>query len=120
MSQTSNQTTNQSTALRRAEHSGETVLLSSGTTVWQGISLEHLHFPALDISDVTAASHHLTLQLGTPKTIELKANGKFSRQRMLPGNVCLTPVQHLHAVRTHPQKLPRAVATLASFVETTL
>lgn len=100
MSQAPSKTTNQSTNQCRAEHSGETVLLSSSEkAAWEGISLEHLHFPASDISDVTAMSHHLTLQLGTPKTVELKASGKFSRQQMIPGNVCITPAQHLHAIR---------------------
>jgi AraC family transcriptional regulator len=99
MSQGQIETANRSTKQRRAEHSGETILLSSGKTAWEGISLEYLQFPALDISDVTAMSHHLTLQLGTPKTVELKVNGKFSRQQMIPGNVCITPAQHLHAIR---------------------
>ena len=99
MSQAPIETTNQSTNQRRAEHSSEAVLLSSGTD-WEGLSLEHLYFPtALDISDVTAMSHDLTLQLGTPKTVELKANGKFSRQQMIPGNICITPAHHFHAIR---------------------
>ncbi|WP_250126579.1 AraC family transcriptional regulator [Chroococcidiopsis sp. CCMEE 29] len=99
MSQELIETANQSTDQRRVEHSGETVLLSSGKTAWEGILLEHIHLPASDISDVTAMSHHLTLQLGTSKTVELKVNGKFSRQQMIPGNICITPVQHLHAIR---------------------
>jgi hypothetical protein len=99
MSQEPIETANQSTDQRRVEHSGETVLLSSGKTAWEGILLEHIHLPASDISDVTAMSHHLTLQLGTSKTVELKVNGKFSRQQMIPGNICITPVQHLHAIR---------------------
>lgn len=77
---------------------GESVLLSSSTT-WNGIRLEHLQLPPLDLLEVSALSNHLTLQLGTPTWMELKVNGKFSRQQMLPGNVCITPVQHLHAVR---------------------
>ncbi len=88
---------NQSANRCRTEHSGET-LLSSGKTAWEGISLEHLCFPAIDISDVTPIGHHLTLQLGTPKTIELKVNGRFSRLRMIPSNVCITPAQHLHGI----------------------
>lgn len=100
MSQAQSKTTNQSTNQHGAEHSSEAVLLSSGKAAWEGISLEHLYFPtALDISDVTAMNHALTLQLGTPKTVELKAKGKFSRQQMIPGNICITPAQHLHAIR---------------------
>lgn len=83
----------------RAEHPAEFVLLSSGRSTWDGILLEHLQFPPLDISDISAVSNHLTLQLGTPKTMELKVNGKFSRKQMVPGNVCITPIQHLHSVR---------------------
>lgn len=99
MAQAPIETTNQSINQSRAEHPGETVLSSSGKAAWERLSLEHLHLPALDISDVTAISHHITLQLGTPKTVELKVNGKFSRQQMIPGNVCITPAQHLHAIR---------------------
>ena len=83
----------------RAEHSSEFVLLSSGNTSWDGILLEHLKFPPLDISDICAVRHHLTLQLKMPKKVELKINGKFNHRQLLPGNVCITPVQHLHAVR---------------------
>lgn len=61
--------------------------------------LEHLKLPPLDISGVSAIGNHLTLQLGTPKEIEVKINGKFSRKQMVPGNVCITPMQHLHSVR---------------------
>lgn len=82
-----------------SEHPSEFVLLSSGMVTWNGILLEHLKLPPLDISDTHAARHHLTLQLKTPKNVELKANGKFNRQRLLPGNVCITPFQHFHAVR---------------------
>ncbi|MBD2465703.1 helix-turn-helix transcriptional regulator [Oscillatoria sp. FACHB-1407] len=81
------------------EHPSEFVLLSSGTLTWNGILLEHLKFPPLDISDFYAARHHLTLQLRMPKKVELKTNGKFNYQQLLPGNVCITPFQHLHAVR---------------------
>lgn len=84
---------------QRVEHPVEFVLLSSGRNMWNGILLEHLQFPPLDISDASAVSNHLTLQLGTPKTMELKVNGKFSRKQMVPGNVCITPIQHLHSVR---------------------
>lgn len=108
--------TAQSVKQRRAEHSGETILLSSGRTAWEGISLEHLHLPASDISDVTAMSHHLTLQLGTPKTVELKVNGKFSRQQMIPGNVCITPIQHLHAIRWQSEMEVLSVTLEPSFV----
>lgn len=83
----------------RAEHPAEFVVLSSGRSAWDGIVLEHLQFPPLDISNISAVSNHLTLQLGTPKTMELKVNGKFSRKQMVPGNVCITPIQHLHSVR---------------------
>jgi AraC family transcriptional regulator len=86
---------------QRAEHPDEFVLLSSGRNMWDGILLEHLLFPPLDISGVSAVGNHLTLQLGTPKTIDLKVNGKFNRKQMVPGNVCLTPMQHLHSVRWH-------------------
>ena len=106
----------QSTDQRRAEHSGEKILASSRKTAWEGISLEHLQFPALDISDVTAMSHHLTLQLGTPKTVELKVNGKFSRQQMIPGNVCITPVQHLHAIRWQSEMEVLSMTLEPSFV----
>lgn len=82
-----------------AEHPSEFVLLSSGMVAWNGILLEHLKLPPLDISNVYAARHHLTLQLKTPKKVELKTNGKFSHRQLLPGNVCITPFQHLHAVR---------------------
>jgi AraC family transcriptional regulator len=99
MSQGLIETANQFTDPLRVGHSGETILLSSQKTVWEGILLEHLYFPAIDISDVTAMNHHLTLQLGTPKTVELKVNGRFNRQQMIPGNVCITPVHHLHAIR---------------------
>jgi AraC family transcriptional regulator len=101
---------------RRAEHSGETILLSSEKTAWEGISLEYLQFPALDISDVTAISHHLTLQLGAPKTVELKVNGKFSRQQMIPGNVCITPAQHLHAIRWQNEMEVLSITLEPSFV----
>lgn len=99
MSQGPSKTTTPSIPQQRAAHSGEIVLLSSEKSAWKGISLEHLHLPAIDISDTTAVSHHLTLHLQSPKTIELKANGRFSHQQMIPGNVCITPAQHLHAVR---------------------
>lgn len=99
MSQAPIKLSNQSTPPRRVEHSGETVLVSSEKAAWEGISLEHLQLPASDISDLTAVSHHLTVQLGTPKTVELKANGRFNRQQLLPGNVCITPAHHLHAIR---------------------
>jgi AraC family transcriptional regulator len=33
--------------------------------------------------------------------VELKVNGKFSRKQLVPGNVCITPIQHLHAIRWH-------------------
>lgn len=108
--------TAQSVKQLRAEHSGETILLSSGRTAWEGISLEHLHLPASDISDVTAMSHHLTLQLGTPKTVELKVNGKFSRQQMIPGNVCITPIQHLHAIRWQSEMEVLSVTLEPGFV----
>jgi len=91
--------TNASVVENQAEHPDEFVLLSSGKTAWDGILLEHLQFPPLDISDACAVSHHLTLQLGMPKQVELKANGKFSQKQLLPGNVCITPVQQLHSVR---------------------
>ncbi|MBD2020376.1 helix-turn-helix transcriptional regulator [Leptolyngbya sp. FACHB-36] len=81
------------------EHPSEFVLLSSGMVTWNGILLEHLKLPPLDISDIHAVRHHLTLQLKMPKKVELKANGKFNSQRLLPGNVCITPFQHFHAVR---------------------
>jgi AraC family transcriptional regulator len=81
------------------EHPSEFVLLSSGMFAWNGILLEHLKFPPLDLSDVYAARHHLTLQLRMPKKVELKTNGKFNHQQLLPGNVCITPFQHLHGVR---------------------
>jgi len=60
--------------------------------------LEHLQFPPLDISDARAVSHHLTTT-GSTENVELKVNGKFSRKQLLPGNVCITPIQHLHSVR---------------------
>jgi hypothetical protein len=63
------------------------------------MALEHIDFGAIDISEVTATSHHLTLQLGTPKTVELKVNGKFNRHQMVPGNICITPAQHRHGIR---------------------
>ncbi len=83
----------------RSEHPDEFVLLSSGKTMWDGILLEHLKFPPLDISELRASGHFLTLQLGMPKQVELKVNGKFRRQQLLPGNVCITPTQQLHSVR---------------------
>lgn len=86
---------------QRAEHPDEFVLLSSGRNAWDGILLEHLRFPPLDISGMSAISNHLTLQLGTPKAIELKVNGKFNRKQMVPGNFCITPIQQLHSVRWH-------------------
>jgi AraC family transcriptional regulator len=92
-------TADRSDSQHRAAHSGESILLSSGASAWEGMTLEHLHFPSTDISGITAVSHHLTLQLGTPKTLELKANGRFRSQQIIPGNVCITPAQHLHAVR---------------------
>lgn len=81
------------------EHPSEFVLLSSGMVAWNGILLEHLKLPPLDISNAYAARHHLTLQLRMPKKVELKTNGKFNHHQLLPGNVCITPFQHLHAVR---------------------
>lgn len=108
--------TAQSAKQLRAEHSGEKILLSSGKVAWEGISLEHLQFPALDISDVTAMSHHLTLQLGTPKTVELKVNGKFSRQQMVPGNVCITPVHQPHAIRWQNEMEVLSMTLEPSFV----
>ncbi len=107
---------NQFTNQRRTEHSGEKILLSSRKIAWEGISLEHLHLPASDISDVTAMSHHLTLQLGTPKTIEVKVNGKFSRQQMIPGNVCITPVQHFHGIRWQSEMEVLTMTLEPSFV----
>lgn len=83
----------------RAEHPSEFILSSSVNTPWDGILLEHLKFPPLDISNVCAIRHHLTLQLKMPKKVELKINVKFNYRQLLPGNVCITPVQHLHAVR---------------------
>lgn len=108
-------TANQSANHCQAGHSGQT-LLSSGKTAWEGISLEHICFPAIDISDVIAIGHHLTLQLGTPKTVELKVNGKFSRQRMIPGNVCITPVQHLHGIRWQSEMEVLSMTLEPSFV----
>ncbi len=55
----------------------------------------------MDISELCAVGHHLTLQLGTPKNVELKVKGKFIRQQLLPGNVCITPLQQLHSIRWH-------------------
>lgn len=81
------------------EHPREFVLLSSRMLTWNGILLEHLKLPPLDISNVQATRHHLTLQLKRPKKVELKTNGRFNHQQLLPGNVCITPFQHLHAVR---------------------
>lgn len=108
--------TAQSVKQLRAEHSGEKILLSSGKVAWEGISLEHLHLPTLDISNVTAMSHHLTLQLGTPKTVELKVNGKFSRQQMVPGNICITPIHHLHAIRWQNEMEVLSMTLEPSFV----
>ncbi len=116
MFQAQSETANQFTNQRRTEHSGEKIFLSSRKTAWEGISLEHLHLPASDISDVTAMSHHLTLQLGTPKTIELKVNGKFSRQQMIPGNVCITPVQHFHGIRWQSEMEVLTMTLEPSFV----
>ncbi len=116
MSQGQTETANQSINQRRTEHSGEKILLSSRKIAWEGISLEHLHLPAIDISDVTAMSHHLTLQLGTPKTIEVKVNGKFSRQQMIPGNVCITPVQHFHGIRWQSEMEVLTMTLEPSFV----
>ncbi|CAA9407514.1 Transcriptional regulator, AraC family [uncultured Leptolyngbya sp.] len=116
MSQSQIGTASQSVNQPRAKHSGEVVLLSSGKSPWEGISLEHLHFPAIDISNMTAMSHHLTLQLGTPKSVELKVNGKFNRQQMIPGNVCITPAQHLHAIRWQSEMEVLSMTLEPSFV----
>lgn len=93
------ETANQSPGQDLAAHPDEFVLLSSGKTAWDGILLEHLQFPPLDLSEMSTVGNHLTLQLGTPKTVELKVNGKFSRKQLVPGNVCITPIQHLHSIR---------------------
>ncbi|MDF5731140.1 MAG: hypothetical protein PUP92_24855 [Rhizonema sp. PD38] len=74
------ETANQSTCQQQAEHPDECVLLSSRKSGWDRILLEHLQFPPLDISNVRAMSHYLTLQLGAPKTMEFKVNGKFRRK----------------------------------------
>jgi AraC family transcriptional regulator len=100
----------------RVAHSAETVLLSSRKTAWEGILLEHLHYPALDISEVTATSHHLTLQLGTPKTIESKVKGRFNPQQMIPGNICITPAQHLHGIRWQQEMEVLTLTMEPSFV----
>jgi AraC family transcriptional regulator len=84
-----------------AEHPSGFIMRSSGTAAWNSLLLEHLKFPALDISDMCATRHHLTLQLRMPKKVELKTNGKFTHQRLLPGNVCITPFQHPHGIRWH-------------------
>lgn len=99
MVQQRNKVSAPSSEQHRVVHSGESVLLSSGKTAWDGILLEHLQLPPLDISQVSAVGTHLTMQLGTPKTVELKVNGRFSRKQLLPGNVCITPIQHLHSIR---------------------
>lgn len=61
------------------EHPSEFVLLSSGMVVWNGILLEHLKLPPLDISDAYAARHHLTLQLRMPRAscIEMGASANL-------------------------------------------
>ena len=99
MSQRSIEIAEQSTVGDRSEHPEEFVLASSRNTNWDGLLLEHLHLPTLDISELCAASHSLTLQLGRPKTVELKINGRFSNKQLLPGNVCITPTRQLHSVR---------------------
>ncbi|MBD2071500.1 helix-turn-helix transcriptional regulator [Leptolyngbya sp. FACHB-671] len=103
-----------------AEHPAEFVLLSSGTAAWDGILLEHLKFPPLDISDVCAVRHHLTLQLKTPRKVELKANGKFNCQQLLPGNVCITPFQHLHAIRWEDEMEVLSLTLEPEFVAQTI
>jgi AraC family transcriptional regulator len=92
-------TANQIISQHQVKHSDETVLLSSRKSAWQGIALEHLRLPSGDLSDVTALNHYLTMPFGSSKTIELKANGKFRQQQLIPGNVCITPAQHLHGIR---------------------
>jgi AraC family transcriptional regulator len=86
-------------AQHRAAHPGEFVQLSSRMMGWNGIVLEQLKFPALDISEVCAAQHHLTLQLKTIPTAEVKVNGKFESRRLFPGSICITPARQHHAVR---------------------
>jgi AraC family transcriptional regulator len=99
MSQAQRQTVERFTNGCPTDNPGATVLLSSAKTAWEGMALEHIDFRAIDISEVTATSHHLILQLGTPKTVELKINGKFNPHLMIPGNVCITPAQHRHGIR---------------------
>lgn len=101
MSQQQIQAANPSTHQHQVEHPREFVLLSSGTKAWDGILLEHLKFPPLDLSEMNAVGNCLTLQLGTPKTVEVKVNGKFNYKQLIPGNVCITPVHHPHSIRWH-------------------
>lgn len=63
------------------------LILSSAGGPWKGIVVEHQLLPPTETPDVYMTSHLLSLRLGPPGVMEVKAEGRLERRNMVPGDV---------------------------------
>ena len=67
------------------------LLASSHTAAWQGVSLEHYLYPAYETCEHTLEQHHLCIYLGKPLTYEQIVKGKLRSHNCIYGDMVLYP-----------------------------
>ncbi len=67
------------------------LILSSASTAWEGITVEQQRLPPTEIPPVYLPQHTISLQLKPPTVLDWQVNGLIQSKRMIPGDICFLP-----------------------------